>query len=165
MRDQSILRRFGTLVHPKWTARVKRVDRSLEVIWNPILRRWGIIKAGPPDSVLEFGGYRFTGWLFIASVEHADGSLREIDGQVVHELSRSGEFAMRYPNRTARLRRMRARAKAAKAAVDDADHKAYLDMWDNCVRELWKPAYADKRTFGPGTFRAGSHIKPYGVTR
>jgi hypothetical protein len=98
-----ILRLYGRRVRPSWRRRARRLVRGAEVCWNPILKRWCLVKASS-GAFLEFDGRGFPGWHYVATIERGDGRPCGLDDRWCAEYRR---VAAEQPRHKTRLDRQR----------------------------------------------------------
>jgi len=159
MLSPSLLSTWGSSALPEWGDLVKQANVAFEVVWNPIIRRWAVVRAdAPPDQILEFNGYGYPGWIYVMTVETEAGGYREPDFSLVAELRRTAETFWRCPSRHLRHRWIRDHIQKAVKARRESDAKVLREANEAAEREVFAPARAGRVT-SPTAQRA------YGWTR
>ena len=164
MLTPSLLADWGRETLPEWDALVRSVNDAFRVIWNPLIRRWAVVRPGPLDQQIEFAGYNYPGWIYAWTVEGDKGQYREPDCSLVIELAKVAETCWRLPEKWQRLRWFRNLMKESQATRDGEDRKAMREATDAARREILVPARKGLVRVGPGS-TCDTSRKAFGWTR
>lgn len=150
MNTPSLLRLHARRVPARWQEAVRRVNRRFRLIWNPLIGTWAVVARGLSDQRLEFQGYGFPGWSYIASCTDANGRPAPLSPTFLDDLRDRTRIARQTTRHQAdlQLRQMWANQKAAAAEGRrlEAD-----EAWDAAKDDVAKRLFGrSKQVSGTG---------------
>lgn len=153
MHAPSLLSLHARRAPARWDAAVRRVNRRFRLIWNPIIETWAVVSRGLSDQRLEFAGYGFPGWSYVASCLDAKGRPAPLSQAFLADLTDRTRIARQTTRHQMdlQLRQMWANEQKAKQEGYELD-----------AEEAWQQAKEDiaKRLFGKTSSKPYAAPKP-----